>query len=246
MINMFDVSRVAGDWAGAVVLERVLWPHCLHSLGERTDRGCGKAVVFIPGLFAKDSSMDVLRARMARHGFLALASGILGRNTGDYSSHEQHILDTIHKTADITGEPVSLVGWSMGGRFARKIAWKHPALIRSLITLGTPLKALRAAKLESRLLPARLKVEMGEDVPECPASIPHTAIVAGMDGVVKRTDALICEPELRLGRRENVIVFTTHIGLGHSRQVADIVARRLSQDPESWQPDAQALSKTIH
>ena len=38
MINMFDVSRVAGDWLGAVVLERVLWPHCLHSLGERTDR----------------------------------------------------------------------------------------------------------------------------------------------------------------------------------------------------------------
>ena len=246
MINMFDVSRAAGDWVGAVMLERVLWPHCLHSLGERTNSGFGKAAIFIPGLFAKDSSMGVLRARMAQHGFLALASGILGRNTGDYSTHEQHVLDTIHKAADITGEPVSLVGWSMGGRFARKIAQKHPTLIRSLITLGTPLKALSATKLESRLLPARLKVEMGEDVPECPASIPHTAIVAGMDGVVKRKDALICESELRLGRRENVIVFTTHIGLGHSRHVAEIVARRLFQDPKSWQPDAQTLSKGVH
>ena len=36
------------------------------------------------------------------------------------------------------GGPVSVVGWSLGGIFARELARERPDLVRHVITLGSP------------------------------------------------------------------------------------------------------------
>jgi pimeloyl-ACP methyl ester carboxylesterase len=80
--------------------------------------------------------MDLRRA-LARAGWRS-HPWMLGVNTGAKANTMdllQQRLDTIFEQAK---EPVLLVGWSLGGMFARQLACRSPDKVRAVVTLGSP------------------------------------------------------------------------------------------------------------
>ena len=131
-------------------------------------------------------------------------------------------------------ERVSLVGWSLGGIYARELAKEQPEQTRSVITLGTPFaghpratNAWRFYELVSRqrvddpALIERLKV---------PPACPTTSIYSKSDGVV----AWQCSINPELPHTENIEVHASHVGMGMNPLALYAVADRLAQDPASW------------
>ena len=100
-------------------------------------RGDGHPVLVLPGLVASDISTRPLRGFLRNHAYAA-HGWKLGRNNGYFRGLEQQILDRVHDLRGRYGRKVSLVGWSLGGIFARQIAKLIPGDIRTVITLGSP------------------------------------------------------------------------------------------------------------
>jgi pimeloyl-ACP methyl ester carboxylesterase len=109
---------------------------------------------------------------------------------------------------------VSIVGWSLGGIYARRLAQQTPRQVRQVISLGSPFSS------GGRRRPAR------------PLPVPSTAVYSRSDGVV---DWRACRQ--RPGSTsENVAVRSSHLGMGHDPGVLWLVADRLAQTREGWRP----------
>src|SRR5260221_540964 len=89
-------------------------------------RGDGHGVLVVPGLLASDVSTGVLRRFLRRLGYDA-AGWDLGRNRGPTDQVVDELPRVLSALAQRTGRPVSLIGWSLGGIYARELARQHPA-----------------------------------------------------------------------------------------------------------------------
>src|SRR3954451_10544693 len=100
-------------------------------------RGDPHPVLVLPGLMASDLSTRVLRGWLGRLGY-PVVGWALGRNRGptkEVVDELPRLLDQLaaeHRTA------VSIVGWSLGGIYARRLAHRVPAQVRQVISLGSP------------------------------------------------------------------------------------------------------------
>src|SRR6266581_2591441 len=100
-------------------------------------RGDGHGVLVFPGLLAGDSSTVPLRAYLRWLGY-DVRGWDLGRNHGPTEAVLAGLPRAVLDHAERTGRPVSLVGWSLGGVYAREMARRHPRQVRQVITLGSP------------------------------------------------------------------------------------------------------------
>src|SRR5262245_20833739 len=100
-------------------------------------RGDGHGVLVLPGLLANDVSTVVLRRVVRLLGYHAVGWN-LGRNLGPTDQVIDELPRGLSALAERTGRPVSLIGWSLGGIYARELARQDPALVRQVITLGSP------------------------------------------------------------------------------------------------------------
>lgn len=103
-------------------------------LGARGPRDGSPALV-IPGFLANDRTTMQLRRVMADGGWRVHGWG-LGWNLGVKAD----ILDRLEACIDAMGakEKVLVVGWSLGGLYAREIARQCPDKVRAVVTLGSP------------------------------------------------------------------------------------------------------------
>ena len=169
-------------------------------------RGDGHTVVVLPGLGGDDQSTAPLRWFLGRLGHRAVGWG-LGRNIG-FGRRVSAGLDDLLAEARSSG-PVSLVGWSLGGVHAIDLARRRPDLVRTIVTLGSPLAGRRP-----------------------PANVPTTSIYSRTDAIVPWRSSLLAEGTVH----ENLEVHGSHLGLGHNPAVALVVADRLAQRPGAWEP----------
>ena len=100
-------------------------------------RGRARPVLVLPGFVASDSSTLPLRVLLGRLGHQPLSWG-LGTNFGPTAETIDGIVRRLHEAAELAGEPVPLVGWSLGGIYARALALWHPELVDQVISLGSP------------------------------------------------------------------------------------------------------------
>src|SRR5437763_5082559 len=103
----------------------------------RAPRGDGHPVLALPGFLATDISMAPLRRYLKQLGYDTYAWK-MGRNLGGIASRRNALKQLLSGIYDATGRKVSIVGWSLGGVYARDLALHVPEQVRSVITLGTP------------------------------------------------------------------------------------------------------------
>ena len=122
--------------------------------GLSVPRGRGEPVVLVPGLFGSDAYLAELFQWLARIGYAPRRSGILA-NVGCPDAGVGRLERTLDQLASETGQPVHVIGHSLGGLQARCVANERPELVDTLIMLGAPIRdylqahpaVLRAAQL---------------------------------------------------------------------------------------------------
>jgi pimeloyl-ACP methyl ester carboxylesterase len=103
-------------------------------------KGDGHPVLVLPGLVASDSSTRPLRSFLKARGY-AVSGWRQGRNFGLREGVQDSMVDLVRELNQAHGRKVSLVGWSLGGVYARQLAKMMPDRVRSVITLGSPFAA---------------------------------------------------------------------------------------------------------
>ena len=198
-------------------------------------RGDGHPVMVFPGMAANDLTTWPLRGFLRSLGYVTQAWG-QGINTGPRQGVLERCAADIRALADRTGEAVSLVGWSLGGIYARETAKQHPDIARCVITLGTPFTGHPRANNVWRVYEWLTGTSVGDpalmDQIRRPPPVPTTSIFSRSDGIVSWRCSLN-EP----GRLvENIEVPASHVGMGMNPLVLYAVADRLAQPIGRWQP----------
>lgn len=103
-----------------------------------TARGDGHAVLVLPGLLADDASTGALRGFLNAHGYRA-HGWKQGRNYGLRGTVQSEMRARLDELFERHGRRrISLVGWSLGGLYARELAKVAPGKARCVISLGSP------------------------------------------------------------------------------------------------------------
>src|SRR6201995_1009713 len=100
-------------------------------------RGDGHPVLVFPGLMASDVSTRPLRSFLKNKDY-AVSGWRQGRNYGLRPGVQHAMVGLVEELNDAHGRKISLVGWSLGGLYARQLAKMMPDRVRSVITLGSP------------------------------------------------------------------------------------------------------------
>ena len=197
--------------------------------------GDGHPVLVLPGLAASDTSTRPLRAFLRDRGYRA-HGWKLGPNHGPRRGAEAKMQQRLAELAERYQRKVSLIGWSLGGVFAREMARRAPEQVRGVITLGSPFAGEPKASNAWRLYESASGRKVG-DWPErermkLPPPVPSTAIFSRTDGIVAWQGCL----EREGPTSENIEVEGSHCGLGHNPAVLYAIADRLAQAEGRWQP----------
>jgi pimeloyl-ACP methyl ester carboxylesterase len=202
--------------------------------------GDGHAVMTLPGFLASDRSMRTVRTYLRDWDYNA-HRWELGRNLG--LSHtkdiEKMLDDRLQQIYEVSGGKVSLIGWSLGGMFARELARRNPEQVRSVITLGSPIgdpRSTNAWRLFEVVSGINIDHEFirrrVEQLREPIHDIPMTAIYSKSDAVVSSEIAML-PPGANV---ENIGVAASHLGMGYNPAVFYAIADRLRQQEGQWQP----------
>jgi pimeloyl-ACP methyl ester carboxylesterase len=200
-----------------------------------TPYGDGHPVIVLPGLTAGDMSTFPLRKFLELRGYNAHGWG-LGLNLGPRPGVVEESVERLQKLSRRSGRKVSLVGWSLGGIYAREFAKRAPESVRQVISLGSPFtghpKMTRAWRLyELATGPKVGAPELHEPLRQ-PPPVPTTSIWSRTDGVVSWR----CSVERTSSHTENIEVCASHLGLGVNPAVLYAIADRLAQPEGEWRP----------
>jgi pimeloyl-ACP methyl ester carboxylesterase len=203
-------------------------------------RGESHPVLVLPGLMASDLSTRVLRAWLGRLGY-PVVGWALGRNRGPTQEVVSELPRLVDRLAREHGTTVSIVGWSLGGIYARRLARRAPRQVRQVISLGSPFALADqpvddspGARVHRRLAPvhANGRIHRSRGSLARPLAVPSTAVYSKWDGVV---DWRACRQEPG-PTSENIAVRSSHLGMGHDPAVLWVVADRLALPRHEWRP----------
>ena len=239
-------SRLLALAEGRAVFELAAFYATRHLLGM-LPKGDGHPVLVLPGFLASDSSTAPMRRLLDDLGYESHGWD-LGRNVRvDLQRvHEMEaLLLRIHKDS---GRKVSIVGWSLGGVFARELAKLQPDAVRQVISLGSPIHDDRRHTNASRLFeylngkePEPVKHGHFTGLDEAPP-VPTTSILTRTDGIVHWRGS-VQHPHKGHGETENIEVRASHIGLGVNPSVMVALADRLGQAEGQWHAFKPRLSQ---
>lgn len=198
-------------------------------------RGDGHSVLVLPGFITSDRSTIALRNFLRSKGWDA-HGWELGRNFGPIAGVEEGMIRRVEELYAKSGRKVSLVGWSLGGVYARQLAKAMPDKVRQVITLGSPFQgdpratnAWRLYEMTSGHKVADREHHMGGKI-AAPPPMPTTAIYTRTDGVCFWKNCMEVETEIA----ENIEVEGSHCGLGHHPAAVYAIADRLAQTEGQW------------
>jgi pimeloyl-ACP methyl ester carboxylesterase len=200
-------------------------------------RGDGHPVLVLPGLAASDLSTGPLRRYLKDRSYAA-HRWQLGRNFGPRPgvlSGCERLVSHLHARY---GRKVSLIGWSLGGIYARQLAKRVPDKVRSVISLGSPFtgspKATNAWKVYEFASGQRVDDRdhhIAGPVSD-PPPVPTTSIFSRSDGICAWQTCLNEDGPLV----ENIEVYGSHSGLGFNPAAIYAIGDRLAQRPDEWKP----------
>jgi hypothetical protein len=219
---------------------RALLDFCAAKLSEAPRKvGDGHPVIVYPGLGGGALTTTHLRHQLRDSGFTPYDWG-LGVNTGPEGHLDAwmpSLVARVHELQALHGKKVSLVGWSLGGVYAREVAKLCPQAVRQVVTLGTPFGAMGDANHAGTIYrlfggdTSQLTPELQARLRERPP-VPTTSVYSKSDGVVCWQGCLQAEGD----RVQNVEVNASHLGMGTHPEVLRIVLDRLALPEGMWRP----------
>jgi pimeloyl-ACP methyl ester carboxylesterase len=202
--------------------------------------GDGHPVVIFPGLGADGSSVATLRGHCRSLGYDAFDWG-QGYNTGPQGNLDEWLDALKSRVVDLLAhhkQKVTLIGWSLGGLYAREIGKLLAPRVQQVITIGTPFNAqadpgnlgwlLRMLSGSSSEMDAALSQRL-----RTPPPLRTTSIYSRSDGVVAWQ---ACRHNQPSGLVQDIEVGGSHMGLGWNRDVLAAVTDRLGQSRGAWRP----------
>jgi len=204
---------------------------------RRAVRGDGHPVIVFPGFMASDFSTRALRRFLRDLGY-AVHGWKLGRNLGATPEVALRMAERVRDIRTRYDRRVSLVGWSLGGIFARELARHFPEDVRQVITLASPFRDVEATNV-----PRFLRFLAGPPLPDeaehrrrlgAPLPMPTTAIYSRTDGVAAWQSCCLEEGP----QSQNIEVASSHFGIGHHPVALLAIADRLAQPEGAWKPFA--------
>ena len=228
-----EAHRAAAEWGGM----KIGWPF----VQRRLPKGDGHPVLFFPGFLTTDGYTSALRERVEEAGFRAYTwEG--GFNLGFDEETAAHVAARLREVyAQNGGRKVSLVGYSLGGFYARELAREYPEMVRAVVTLGTPagmvgkpgssspaleqLYALFNPKSEHENLDLQIRGAT-------PPPVPTTGIYSKLDGIVWWESCL----NPAAPQTENIEVRSGHLGMIANMPAVIALMDRLAQKEGDWRP----------
>ncbi len=199
-------------------------------------KGDGHPVLFLPGFMASDFSTRPMRGLFKDLGYTS-SGWDLGRNLLVNEEREADMQALLREFSTSHERKVSIIGWSLGGVFAREIAKVHPECVRQVISLGSPIsgeivqdpvhQAFKSVNGEPTDTDRARYSSLGEAPP-----VPTTSIYSKTDAIVPWRRSV----QKRGGQTENIEVPASHLGLGVNPLVMYAIADRLAQPEDEWKP----------
>lgn len=203
--------------------------------------GDGHPVLVLPGLAASDRSTKPLRRFLTKRGYTPFG-WLQGTNLGLRDQVLEKMLARVDDIYEQHGEKLSIVGWSLGGIFARELAKLRPEKVRFVISLGSPHSGNPRASNAHKFY----EFVAGHSVDNPPIKtrldkappVPTTSIYTKTDGIVAWQNCHQRRPvsDHKAKHTENIRVEGSHCGLGINPSVLYIIAERLAQDEDNWKP----------
>jgi len=188
-----------------------------------------RVVMLLPGFGTHPLRMRYMAKQLERAGHKVKRWG-LGFNLGPTERNFALLEERIRQIRERYGQDVVLVGWSLGGIFARELAKRHPDLVAKVITMGTPFSGSLYANNAWRIY----QLVTGHSIDQPPVEaqvavkppVETVALWSPRDGVIAPRSA--CG---RPGERDRAIALRcTHVGFAHSPEAIRAVALELDRD----------------
>ncbi|MEH6637127.1 MAG: alpha/beta hydrolase [Halioglobus sp.] len=206
------------------------------SLGKIAPRGDGHPVMVLPGFMGGDGYNRAMRSYLTKLDYAVHGWG-MGRNLGPREGILEGLEQRIHYLAERYEGPVSLVGHSLGGIFARELAREFPDKVRQVISLGSPFGQGRMtgsipARLFSALNPPE-DLPIDQDILHHAPPVPTTAIYSKGDGIVNWQTTIQKDGH---AQSQSIRVRGSHCGMTFNPAIWFLVAERLAIPAGAWQP----------
>lgn len=220
-----EVPHIAQLWAGR-------WRRVSKNLAPPNVTAERQPILVIPGLLSRDYSTSLLR-RSLKHAGYPTYNSKLGFMRGVTLSRMARAEKRLAEIANRHGEKVVLIGWSLGGLYARVLAQRCPDLAKMVMTLGTPFSGNRRANNAWRIYEAINdhsvdNPPISDDVSVKPP-IRTVAVWSSWDGVIPPDCARGQDHE----RDVAIEVESRHLTFGCGRRAIDqiipIVGEQLAQ-----------------
>lgn len=196
------------------------------TLSHAADKA-GPVLVF-PGILSSDPATSLMRRTLKRKGYDAYGSklGVVTGVTPRSFAKAQARLDEVFA---MHGRPVTVIGISLGGLFARVLAQRNPDKVSLVMTLGTPFSGDRRANNAWRIYEALNDHPVDKPpFPDDPSQKPTArtiAIWSPNDGVV----APGCSRGLEHERDIAVEVPESHFEFSASRRSINTILALLEE-----------------
>lgn len=183
-------------------------------------------VMLLPGFGAHPARMVRMQRTLEAAGHSVHHWG-LGFNLGPTPENFAFLMRRVGSLARMHDVPVALVGWSLGGLFAREIARRQPESVGRVITMGTPFSGDPRANNAWRAYQVITGHSVDQPPIDCPLAIkppvPTIALWSPRDGVIHPRSA--CG---RRGERDRAVALRcTHLGFPGDPRVIEEVLRQL-------------------
>jgi len=197
--------------------------------------GDGHPVLVLPGLCIGDAGTALLRRFLISRGYAASGWG-QGLNLGLTEGVLERAHDRLRQLYAEHGRTVSLIGWSLGGLYARELAKHSPEMVRLCISLGSPFaghpRETNVWRLYEFVSGHPVDWHDSHGPLRAAPPVPTTSIWSPTDGVVAWRSSV----ETRRILSENVVIDSSHLGLCAHPAALYAIADRLAQPEGQWEP----------
>jgi len=200
---------------------------------KKLAKGDGHPVLVIPGLLSNDLVTKPLRTLLERLEYKVFGWD-LGINLANLEDVET-LDETLKSIYEKHGEKVSIIGWSLGGLYTRKICADNLNKVRQIITLGSPFRsldvqgaALTTLKIlyRSNEIPIPPEHKGWVEKLKDPLPIQTTCLYSKKDGIVPW---MLCKESIEDNLHQNLEIKSSHTGMVYNIQAIKIIVDKLAK-----------------